>query len=316
MAPSSRRKTTIRQSLAVLGIESLHQFQDHGTRDDEFNAVIKKHYFRAVLQHHPDKGGNDLDLFRTIQTSFELLRDLHHGANRQQHQHQQQQEQQRATRGGSTTRPDDWRFADCFPFTRSSPKKTTTRTTGSATNQKHRPSQEEEDKENENDDDDDEPEFNMDSYDVHFATMGTPSWEYYQEAAEEDLPLYRVELARSNRSKCTQLKGKFANCRSKNDTTTSTQPHVAPSLRSNTVSTTAIASTDALAIGTDWNIIGKGEIRIGWMNGQSGTYGGWVHLRCWRKFVGGSYQSETVVWRRLFFSVLLSVLSTLISPLT
>ena len=112
MAPSSSRRTTIRQSLAVLGIESRLKFENHETRHDEFNAVIKKHYFRAVLRHHPDKGGDDVELFRTIQTSFELLRDLHHGTNRQH--------QQRVTRNRPS---DDWLFADCFQFSKSSPGK-------------------------------------------------------------------------------------------------------------------------------------------------------------------------------------------------
>ena len=42
-----------------------------------------------------------------------------------------------------------------------------------------------------------------------FGDMPTPTWEYYQEAAEEEMPGYRVEPAKSGRSKCTQ-KGKTA----------------------------------------------------------------------------------------------------------
>jgi len=35
-----------------------------------------------------------------------------------------------------------------------------------------------------------------------FDGMPTPSWEYYSSAAEEAVPIYRVELARSGRSLC------------------------------------------------------------------------------------------------------------------
>ena len=28
--------------------------------------------------------------------------------------------------------------------------------------------------------------------------------------------------------------------------------------------------------------IDKGELRVGWLNSETGTYGGWVRLRCWR----------------------------------
>ena len=31
----------------------------------------------------------------------------------------------------------------------------------------------------------------------------TPSWQYYYDAAQEDVPAYKIELAKSNRSKCS-----------------------------------------------------------------------------------------------------------------
>jgi hypothetical protein len=81
-----------------------------------------------------------------------------------------------------------------------------------------------------------------------FDTSGTsmPSFDYFQYAAEELVPIYKVELAKSGRSKCTQKSKVGRKC-------------------------------------TDANVlIDKGEIRIGWINEQSGGYGGWVHLACWR----------------------------------
>jgi hypothetical protein len=76
--------------------------------------------------------------------------------------------------------------------------------------------------------------------------MNTPSWEYYAEAAQESVPMYRVERAKSNRSRC-MAKG---NARS------------------------------AMCLKDD--CIEKDELRVGWMNMESGSYQNWVHLKCWR----------------------------------
>ena len=70
-----------------------------------------------------------------------------------------------------------------------------------------------------------------------------PSWEFYAAAAEDIVPLYRVELARSNRSSCCQT-GSAKHC-------------MDPS-------------------------IDKGEVRIGSLDSESGSYGRWIHLKCWR----------------------------------
>ena len=44
-----------------------------------------------------------------------------------------------------------------------------------------------------------------------FAGMPTPSWDFYYAAAEEPIPTYRVELAKSGRSACS-AKGKAKKC--------------------------------------------------------------------------------------------------------
>lgn len=77
-----------------------------------------------------------------------------------------------------------------------------------------------------------------------FKGSPTPSWEYYAEAAKEASATYRVELARSNRSRC-QSQGSRKQCHQ------------------------------------DPPFIEKGDIRIGFML-ESGGYGLWVHLECWR----------------------------------
>jgi hypothetical protein len=74
----------------------------------------------------------------------------------------------------------------------------------------------------------------------------TPSWEYFSAAADEPVPGYRVELARSGRSSCT-AKGGAKKCGS-----------------------------------SESSVIDKGEIRVGWLDPLSGSYSRWVHLACWR----------------------------------
>jgi len=76
-----------------------------------------------------------------------------------------------------------------------------------------------------------------------FEDMPTPSWDFYAAAADEPIPAYRIERARSGRSSC-QARGIAKACSSE--------------------------------------VIEDGEVRIGWINPQSGGYGRWVHLRCWR----------------------------------
>lgn len=74
----------------------------------------------------------------------------------------------------------------------------------------------------------------------------TPSWNYYAEASESTVPSYRVEPAKSGRSKCSQK--------------TQSRKRCAPGEE----------------------LIGKGEIRVGSMDDNAGTYGRWCHLSCWR----------------------------------
>lgn len=211
MAPGRARKVTVRQSLEVLGINDAAVFGDCDTRDEEFSRVIKKTYFRMVLRHHPDKGG-DAEMFRDIQTAFELLRDLHHGK-----------------------RTGDWMFHECMDGkTAAAPQDTV------------------------------DEEFDMSGYDADFSNMETPSWEYYETAAEETVPIYRMELAKSGRSRCKQ-KGKTAK-----------RCSMAPDGVDETC-------TDVVAR-TEPEFIMQGEVRIGSIDESAGKYGRWNHLRCWREY--------------------------------
>lgn len=144
--------------------------------DEEFKA-IKQVYFKAILQHHPDKGG-DPAKFRDIQVSFEVLRELYSLGKI-------------ATFGGAVgeqnahfKRAEEW-----------------------------------------------------------FESTEVPSWEFYAEAAAEPVPIYRMERAKSNRSRCQQ-QGAAKKC---------------------------VDQT-----------IPKGTLRLGTIDDNSGTYGRWCHLVCWR----------------------------------
>ena len=78
----------------------------------------------------------------------------------------------------------------------------------------------------------------------------TPSWEFYKAAAEEEMPPYRVERAKTGRGHCEMSKPKVKTHRC---------PHVA-----------------------DAFLIPKDHVRVGSLDLQSGKYSRWVHLECWR----------------------------------
>lgn len=227
--PPRRRKLTIRQSLSDLGLVDPSVFHDGDTnencsnRDEEFK-ILKKSYFRQVLKCHPDKGG-DPDVFRQVQTSFELLRNLHNGG-----------------KGGN------WLFVDCM---QSTAEAVDANADGSSST--------------DNTSGNNDEEYDMADYDADFSNMQTPSWEYYEQAAEEPIPPYRMELAKSNRSKCKQTGLTAKRCFD--------QPLV-----------DAPEASDGALVSTADEFIQKGEVRIGFFNSMAGTYGNWVHLRCWRKY--------------------------------
>jgi hypothetical protein len=98
-----------------------------------------------------------------------------------------------------------------------------------------------------------------------FEDIPTPSWEFYYEAAEEPVPTYRVETAKSGRSTCRQTVKAAVKCRT-----------VSLKKKQDEESNEIISRNDA------WTKIQKGEIRIGTLFKETGTYTRWVHLRCWR----------------------------------
>ena len=89
-----------------------------------------------------------------------------------------------------------------------------------------------------------------------FAGMPTASWDFYYEAEQEDVPTYRVEIAKSNRSACA-AKGKAKKC--------CTLDEPSPKERNEQKC-----------------LIPKGSLRVGHMDKEHGSYGRWKHLNCWR----------------------------------
>ncbi|KAJ3236984.1 hypothetical protein HDU81_010128 [Chytriomyces hyalinus] len=89
-------------------------------------------------------------------------------------------------------------------------------------------------------------------------THSTPfafSFSFYAEAAEEDVPLYKCEPARSSRSRCIRCANSSRRRSSKS------QPKTQIKLNP---------------------LIPKGSLRVGTLNPESGTYSNWSHISCWR----------------------------------
>jgi len=203
---ASNDKKTIREMLEALDLDKAVSFKECDNIGDEF-ALIKRAYFKKVLVCHPDKGGN-VDVFRNVQVSFEVLRELF--------------DSESAGESFATAVGADDLYGDAEASAEGIP---------------------------------------------------TPSWEFYAEAADEEVPAYKVEPAKSARSLCTQ-NGKVRPI------------HVQCLL------VPAPPTTNHLAIpqhakqcvddAKGKSFIAKGSIRIGSIEEASGSYGRWKHLGCWR----------------------------------
>lgn len=109
-----------------------------------------------------------------------------------------------------------------------------------------------------------------------------PSWEYYAEAAEEAIPAYKVETARSGRSKCTVCKKNSSKAviteRAASEMSTAIVPSAArSSSRAKKSSSGAVVKQK-----NDTSVIQIDEIRVGSLDEVAGSYGRWHHLECWR----------------------------------
>lgn len=116
-----------------------------------------------------------------------------------------------------------------------------------------------------------------------FEGKPTPSWDYYYEAAEESVPLYRMEIAKSNRSKCDVAKRTPKKCAHIQQ-----QQQQQQKARGTTGSaiergqSTAMVVSEAKDAPLRPEFIPKNEVRVGVMDPVYGSYTKWVHLKCWR----------------------------------
>lgn len=124
-----------------------------------------------------------------------------------------------------------------------------------------------------------------------FASGGVPSYEYYYEAAQEEVPGYKVELAKTGRSQCVKCKAN-ASKKSKapprkqkartQETALVEASTARPRKKARKQETALVEASTAVVKSTGSFAIEKGEIRVGSLDEKSGSYGRWNHLPCWR----------------------------------
>jgi hypothetical protein len=123
-----------------------------------------------------------------------------------------------------------------------------------------------------------ETQFNVqEEYDFMYEdvnTYTTPSYDFYAAAEDIDMPKYKVELAKSARSACNMSTSKSCpQCpRSCNGGTKWKQKWKTPTKK----------NPDGCYEDIRTNLIPKGAIRIGMLDPQTGGYGRWNHVDCWR----------------------------------
>jgi len=127
-----------------------------------------------------------------------------------------------------------------------------------------------------------------DEFESNFEGFGksdnVPSYDYYEDAAMEEMPTYFVELAKSGRSRCVKCKLSKDSKKTKKTTFEKEQEGSAIEVNENTC--TEITTTQTAAVSTtvkkSTEYIPKSAIRVGSLDETSGTYGRWNHLQCWR----------------------------------
>jgi len=123
-----------------------------------------------------------------------------------------------------------------------------------------------------------ETEFNVqEEYDFMYEDVWTykaPSYDFYAAAEDIEVPKYKVELARSARSACNMSTSKSCpQCpKSCNGGVNWKQKWKRPTKK----------NPDGCYEDIRMNLIPKGAIRIGMLDTQTGGYGRWNHVDCWR----------------------------------
>lgn len=108
-----------------------------------------------------------------------------------------------------------------------------------------------------------------------------PPYEFFKHAEEWEIPPYKIELAKSGRSKCTGARGdakstSLTYCKNMN-------------LGAFLGASCACASkasrksrTNKIVVSHEFGTIAQSSIRIGMMDASTGEYGRFRHLACWR----------------------------------
>ena len=243
-------------------------FLDCDSFDEEFKK-LKRKYFRAALKSHPDKPGGDAEKFRKVRSAFETLRSIF--------------DKKVGAEGDSSIQ--------CMCF---AALLTTTCTHFLSAHQ------------------------TVDSYgDIlkHAAARyadgsGTSaegdgegdtfkSWEFYAAAAEEPVPTYRVEKAKSGRSRC-RAKGGAKKCGAPGFVAAGIAVEADDDEKKKEKEGKGKGKGKGKGNGkgkgggreaykassnpAEPSYIAKEAIRVGVMdiNGNGAGYGMWVHLACWR----------------------------------
>ena len=180
MAPRSK---TIASCLADVGLVDVQAFAGCSSREEEFQ-LIKRCWRRKTLTDHPDKGGSN-EAFQILQTSFELLRDLH-----------SEKKKSKKQKGGSSS---EWLFSDSLKTHGAAAKKRAKSRTKTAVNETADEDTQTTTKSG-HDNDEDEEDFDMSAYDFDWSKAPMPSWDFFAEAAQEEMPTYRVEKAKSGKN--------------------------------------------------------------------------------------------------------------------
>ena len=118
-------------------------------------------------------------------------------------------------------------------------------------------------------------------YEANYKTYGgytAPSYEWYEMQAEEDVPKYKVEIAKSGRSACCKFGTKRNEYKDK-------KCPIVPGVTQYKIKTMWRSSKSHEAGGYNdeipYTLIEKGMVRIGMIDEMSGAYGRWCHRECW-----------------------------------
>ncbi|KAL7458039.1 hypothetical protein ACHAWC_009540 [Mediolabrus comicus] len=109
-----------------------------------------------------------------------------------------------------------------------------------------------------------------------------PSWDFYAEAEKEEVPIYKVENARSARSACAKCKSVSQKAAKAIADSVAAAEDVTAIVASAPKPRGKKSSNNAIVQKEDTTKISKGDIRVGSIEKDAGTYGRWHHLQCWR----------------------------------